>query len=128
MAAAGVVALELVIDLRRRLKLLLQTVGADQRRRTVHLVKAANLLRDLKKRRAVIQLLPDQLLAEDARELLRLHGLKGAGIQERRRLLLHIGPQIIPCLRHLVFVQIDFVGDFFVFHRRYLHMIFFQTP
>ena len=65
-AAAGVIALELVVDPRRRLKLLFQAVGADQRRRTVHLVKIMNLLRDLKERRIVIQLLPDQLLTEDA--------------------------------------------------------------
>ncbi len=69
MAAAGVVALELVIDLRGRAELFLQTVGADKRRRAVHLIEIADLIRNLEVRRVVIQLLRHQFLAENAGEL-----------------------------------------------------------
>ena len=69
MAAAGVVALELVIDLRGRAELFLQTVGADKRSRAVHLIEIADLFRNLEVRRIVVQLLRHQLLAENAGEL-----------------------------------------------------------
>ena len=69
MAAAGVVTLELVIDLCGCAELFLQTVGADKRRRTVHLIEIADFLRNLEVRRIIIQLLCHQLLAENAGEL-----------------------------------------------------------
>jgi hypothetical protein len=36
----------------------------------------------------------------------------GAGVQQGSGLVLHIGPQVVPEFGHLVFIQIDFVGDF----------------
>ena len=55
--AGGVVALELVVDFRRGLQLLFQTVGAHERRRAVHLVKIADLVRDGDVGRGVVQFL-----------------------------------------------------------------------
>ena len=80
MTAAGVVALEFVIDLCGCAELFLQTVGADKRRRTVHLIEIADFLRNLEVRRIIIQLLRHQLLAENAGELCRRHRLVGGGI------------------------------------------------
>ena len=48
---APVVTLELVIDLCGCAELFLQTVGADKRRRTVHLIEIADLLRNFEVRR-----------------------------------------------------------------------------
>ena len=111
-AAGGVVALELVVDLRRRAQLLLQAVGPDQRRGAVHLVKVADLLRDGDIGRGVVQLLADQFLAEDRLQLLGGHGLAGAGVQQRGGLHLHIGPDVVPGLGHLLLFQVDLIGDF----------------
>ena len=113
MRTGGVVALKLIIDLRGRLELFLQTVGAHQRRGAVHLVEIADVLRDLKEGGIVVQLLPHQLVAENRRQILKAHRLSGAGIQQRSRLHLHVRADIIPCSRHLIFGQIDFVGDLF---------------
>lgn len=111
-AAGGVVALELVVDLGGGLELLLQAVGPDQGRGPVHAVEAQNVLGDGVQPGVVVQLLLYQFLAEDAGELLGRHGLVGAGIQQRCRLLLHVRPDVVPIFRHLRFFQIDLVGDF----------------
>ena len=116
MAAAGIIAFKFIIYLCRRAQPLLQTVGPNQRRRAVHFIKIADLLRNLKKGRMVVKLLRHQLLAENPLQFLCLHGLIGAGTQERRRFLLHVGPQIVPCLRHLLFIQINFVRNFSYAH------------
>lgn len=39
-----------------------------------------------------------------------------AGIEQRRGLILHVRAEIVPCLRHIGFVEIDLVGDVPVFH------------
>ena len=75
MAAAGVVALEFVIDLGRGLELFLQAVGPDQGGRPVHFIKVPDLLGDLDVGGGVVQLLGHQLVAEDGLELVGGHGL-----------------------------------------------------
>ena len=124
MAAAGIVALELVVNLCRRAQLFLQAVGTYQGRWAVHFIKIADFLRDLKKGRVLVQLLGNQLLTEHTGQLFCLHGLVRSRVQQRRRLLFHVGPQVIPGFGHLVFIQVDLIRDFFVFHCHYLHMIF----
>ena len=65
MAAGGVVSLELVIDFRRCLQLLLQAVGADQGSRPVHLVEILNFLRDRNEGILIVQLLRDELVKQE---------------------------------------------------------------
>ncbi len=110
-AAAGVVAFEFVVDLRGRAQLLFQTVGAHQRGRTVHLVETADVFGNFDEGGVVVQLLRDQLLTEDAAHLFRGQGLTGPRVQQRCRLVLHVGTEVVPCFRDLVFAEIDFVGD-----------------
>ena len=127
MAAAGVVALKLVINLRRRIQFFFQTVSADQRRRTVHFIETADLLRNFEKSCIVVQFLQNQFLTENACQVFCLHRLEGARMQKRRRLMLHISAQIVPCCRHFILIQIDFVRNFFVFHRHFLLFSPFST-
>ena len=115
-AAAGVVALKLVVDLCRGVQLLFQAVGPYQRGGTVHFVKIQNLLRHGILPGVVVQLLFHQVFAEHGAQLLRGHGFAGAGVQQGRGLVLHVRPQVVPVLRHLVLVQIDLVGDFVLCH------------
>ncbi len=109
--ARGVVPLELVVDVRGRPERLLEEVGADQRRGTVHLVELEHLFRNREVGRLVVQLLPHALLAEDFLELLRRHGLVRRRIQHRRRLLLHVRPHVVPGGRQFVLAQIGLVGN-----------------
>ena len=109
--AGGVVSLKLVVDVRRGLELFLQAVGPDQGRGAVHLVKVPNLLWNGNFRRFVVQLLADQLVAEDGPQILEAHGSPGAGVPEGGGLGLHVGPDIVPGVRHLRLGEIDFVGD-----------------
>ena len=115
-AAAGVVALKLVVDVRRGAELLLQTVRAHQRRGAVHLVKVADLVRDRDVSGVVVKLLLHQLVAEHDAELLGGHGQAGAGIQQGSGLRLHVRPDVVPCFGDLAFGQIDLVGDFLFGH------------
>ena len=115
MASAGVVALEFVINLCRGSQRLLQTVRPNQRRGTVHLIKVKDLVRDIDICRIIVKLLLDQLVTEHRTQILISHGLQGRGIQKRRRLVLHVGSHIIPLSRHLILIQIDFVGDLLFF-------------
>ena len=114
--AGGVVSLKLVVDVRRGLELFLQAVGPDQGRGAVHLVKVPNLLGDGDFRRVVVQLLADELVAEDAPQILEAHGGPGAGIQQGGGLVLHVGPDIVPGGRQLLLGEIDLVGNFFKGH------------
>ena len=113
--AGGVVALELVINLRGGLELLLQTVGAHQRRGTVHLIEVADILGDLKVGSGVVHLLLHQLGAEHAAQLLGGHGFQGAGVQQRCGLVGHVRANVVPIFGHLILGQIDLVGDVSVF-------------
>ena len=47
MASAGIISFKLIINLRRRIQFLLQTVCPHQGRRTVHLIEIKYLLRDI---------------------------------------------------------------------------------
>ena len=114
-ASTGVVALELVIDVRRGLQLLLQAVRAHQRRRAVHLIEILDLFRDRDIGIFVVELLSDQFLTEHGAELLSRHGLKGSGVEKGSGLVLHISPDIVPCLGDLVFGEIDLVGNLLIF-------------
>ena len=109
MGAGGVVALKLVVDLSRGVQRLLQIVRAAQRRRTVQLIHIEHRLGNINVAGVVVQLLADQLFTEHGSQLLRRHGLERTRIQQRGGLVLHICPDIIPCLRHLTFFQINFI-------------------
>ena len=114
--AGGVVALELVVDFRRGLQLLFQTVGAHERRRAVHLIKVTDLVRDGDLAVVVVKLLTDELVAEYGAQIVERHRRAGGGIAQRRGLDLHVRADVIPCARHFVFIQVDFVGDVFICH------------
>ena len=109
--AGGVVAFELVVDLRRGLELFFQAVGADEGRRAIHLVEVADLVRDRDVPVLIVQFLGDEFVAEHGGQLFCRHGLHGAGVQERRRFVFHIGADVVPCLREFVFVEVHFVRD-----------------
>lgn len=106
-----IVALKFVVDLRRGLQLFFQTVGADQGGRTVHLIEIPDRFGNLKKGSGIIQLLLDEFFTEHTGKFLGFHGFMGVRIQQRGRLHLHVGTEIIPCLGHLGFVQVDLVGN-----------------
>ena len=102
-AARGVVAFEFVVDMRRSAQLLLKAISPDERRGTVHFVEVMNFVWDFNKPVVVVKLLSNQFFAEYGRELFGGHRLKCPGIEQRRRLYLHIGADIVPVLRKLVF-------------------------
>ena len=112
-ASACVVALKLIIDLCRSAKLLFQAIGSNKRRRTVHLVETENLFGNVKIRCVVVKLLLDKLVAENGTEVFKSHRLMSAGVEKRSRLVLHIGTNIVPLLRHFLFIKVDFVRNFF---------------
>ena len=109
--AGGVVPLKLVVDLGGGAQGLLQKLRVDQGRGPVHLVEVQNLPGNVEIGGGVVQLLLDQLVAEHGPQLLEGHGLMGGGVQQGGRLVFHVGPQVVPCLGQLAFIQIDFVGD-----------------
>ena len=113
--AGGVVALKLVVDFGRGLELLFQAVGPDQGRGAVHLVEVPDLLGNGDIGGVVVQLLLDEFITEYGTQVVEAHGGSGAGIQQGRGLGLHIGPDVVPGFRHLVFGEIDFVGDVVLF-------------
>ena len=114
-AAGGVVALELVVDVRRGTQLILQAVGTHQGRGTVHFIEIPHVLGDGDIRSMVVHLLLYQLGAEHVAHLLRRHGLQGAGVQQGGRLVLHIRADIVPIPGHLVLGEIDLIGNVAVF-------------
>ena len=126
MAAAGVVALELVVNLCRGVQFLLQTVGPYQGSGTVHLVKVLNLLGNRDVAIVVIQLLFYQFPAEDRLQLLGGHGLMCGGVQQGSRLLFHVCPHIVPGGGHFALRQIDFVGYFLFAHIRCSSFLWFR--
>ena len=75
MAAGGVVALELVVDLSRCAQLLFEVVSTDEGRWTEHLVEVLYLLWDVDIRCSLVKLLLYQLIAENVAKL-----LSGAGL------------------------------------------------
>ena len=75
MAAACIVSLKLIINLRGCSQRLLQTVRTHQWRRTIHLVKIKNLCRDVNVRSIIVQLLLDQLVTEHRPQVFIAHRL-----------------------------------------------------
>ena len=59
------------------------------------------------------------LLAEHGREVRGGHGLQRPGVQQRRGLYLHVGPDVVPGLGHLALFQINLVGDLLDFAHGY---------
>ena len=114
--AGGVVALELVVDLGGGLELFLQAVGPHQGRGPVHFIEVPDLLGDGDLPGVIVQFLPDQFVAEHRTQVIEAHGRAGGGVQQRGGLGLHICPDIVPIHGHLVFGQVDFVGDFLKCH------------
>ena len=116
MAAGGVVALEFIINFCRCAELFFEAVRAHERRRAVHLVEIADLLRNGDIRGVVVQLLLDQLVAEYRAQIVEAHGLAGAGVYQGRGLCFHVRADIVPILGHLRLRQIDLVRNIFGFH------------
>ena len=111
MGAGCVVALKFVVDPGRGAQGLFQRIGTDQRRRPVHLVDLLDGLRDVHIRGGAVQLLAGQLLAEDGRQVGRAQRLEGSGVEQRVGLLGHGRTQVEPLLGHLLFGQVQAVGD-----------------
>ena len=116
--AAGVVALELVVDLRRCAECLLQVVGAAQRRRAVDAIHLEHRLGDVEVRRVVVQLLAHELVAEHGSQILRRCDLP-VRQPDGLRFLRHVGPQVVPLRRNLVFTQVQTMRRLFG-HGRFL--------
>ena len=128
MGTGSIVAFKFIIDFGRCLQFLLQAVCPDQGRRTVHLIEIPDLFRDRDQGMFIIQLLLDQLFTEYACQLFGCHGLMSRGIQERGRLFDHIGPYIIPIPGHLIFCQVNLIGDLLFFcHFVFLHHFVFMS-
>ena len=111
MGAGRVVALKFVVDPGRGAQGLFQRISTDQRRRPVHLVDLLDGLRDVHIRGGAVQLLAGQLLAEDGRQVGRAQRLEGSGVEQRVGLLGHGRTQVEPLLGHLLFGQVQAVGD-----------------
>ena len=109
--AGRVVALELVVDLRRCAERLLEEVRAHEGRGAEHAVEVADLLGDLEQRGLVVELLADELLAEHGREIGLGAGLSGCGNEKRGGLLRHVGAQVVPALGKLALVEIRLVWN-----------------
>ena len=116
MAAAGVVAFKLIVNLCRCTECLFQTIRSYQRRRTVHFIEVTDFLRNRNISGVIIQFLRYQFLTENAAHFFGGQRSAGAGIQQRRRFNGHIRPDIVPAVRNLRFIQIDFVGNFCFAH------------
>ena len=110
-AAAGVIALKLIVDLGRGAQGFFQPVGTAQGARTIHPVVFADLIRDGDIGGGVVQLLLHQLIAENAVQLFGGHGLQGAGIEQGSGLVFHVRPHIVPCGGQLGFFQVILVRD-----------------
>ena len=62
----------------------------------------------------VVELLGDEIFTENGAEFFSSHGLKGAGIEKRCGLVLHISPYVVPGGRDLVLGEIDLVGNLLI--------------
>ena len=117
MRARRIVALKLVIDLRRRVEKLLQIIGADERRRTEHPIKIEDPLRNGNALITLIELLLDARITKYRRKIVARTRLLRRGIQKRRMLRLHVRFDVVPCLWHLLFRKINFVRNVLCGHR-----------
>ena len=120
--ARGVVAFKLVVDVSRSAESLFEEVGADQRRRTVHLVERENVFGNFEEAGVVVQFLLDEFVAEHGLQVFEGHRLAGTGVQERSGFLLHVGTDVVPCLREFVFVEVSL--DRAIEFERVSHFIF----
>ena len=75
MASTGIISLELVVNLRRSLQLLLQAVCPDKWSRTVHLIKIPYFLRNLNMTVVIIKFLFHQFITEYNPQLFSSHRL-----------------------------------------------------
>ncbi len=110
-AAGGVAAFKFIIDMRRGVQVLLKIIRTAQRRGTVSLVQVEHRLRNIEIARRAVRLLLCELLAEDGVELFGLDGLERCRVEKRIGLLLHVGAQVVPLLRHLVLGENQSVGN-----------------
>ena len=101
--AGGVVAFELIENLRRCAERLFEEGGVDQRGRTVHFVEIENLLRDIYELCCVVEFLLYKFLTENRGEVLLPERLEGSGIEQSCGLLFHVSAQIVPFAGHLLF-------------------------
>ena len=112
--AGGVVAFELVVDLGRRAQGLLQVVGAAQGAGAVHLVHFLHAFGNGEEGGVIVQLLANQLVAEDRGDVLELgHGAVGQA--HGLGLFRHVCADVVPLLRNLVFAQVQAIRDLGVF-------------
>ena len=109
----GVVALKFVVNLCRGVQRFFQLIGADQGGGTVHFVHVLHSLGNVDVLRGAVQLLLCQFLAENGEQVLQCDGLQGAGVEHGVRLLRHHGAEIEPLFGHLVFGEVQSVGNGF---------------
>ena len=109
--AGGVVALELVVYLRRCAERLFEEVRPHERRGAEHPVEVADRLRYLEKRRCLVKLLRDKFVAEHVRKVLCRARRSGRGVEERRGLLFHVRAHVVPTFRQLVLFEICLIWN-----------------
>ena len=124
MRTRSVVAFELIIDVCRSAEGLFEEVSANERRRTVHLVERADVFRDFDVCGIVIEFLLDEFIAENWLQVFESHRLAGTRVQKRSGLLLHVGADVIPCLRKFIFVEISL--DLTIDLERVSHIVSFK--
>lgn len=106
--AGRVVSLELVIDLRRGVERALEVVGTTERARPVDLVHLHDRSGNLEVARRVIEFLAAELVCKDWLDIVDRRDL---AIRQPHRLgrFWHIGTQVVPGGRNLVFLQMNAV-------------------
>ena len=108
--AGGVVALELVVDLRWGVEVALEVVGAAQGGGTVHLVHLLHALGDVEVRRLVVELLVHELIAEHRGDVVMLGDL-AVGQAHGLGRLGHVRAQVVPLRRNLLLAKVEPVGN-----------------
>ena len=119
-AAGSVVALKFVVDFRRRIQRLFEIVRPDKRRRAENAVKILYLFRNVDIAVSRVEFLITQFLTEDRQQIVPADRLMGARMQVGIGLLLHIRPQVVPLLRHLLFGKIHTIRDLAHFSSSFL--------
>ena len=109
--AGRVVALKFVVNFGGRVQQLFQEIRSYKGRGTEGAVEVADAVGNADVLVRLVEFLIDALVAEHGTQVVLGAGLHGRGIDEGRVLRLHVRFNIIPCLRHLLFRQIDLVRD-----------------